>query len=568
MLARLTIRDIVLIEKLALNFETGLVLLTGETGAGKSILLESLGLCLGARAETALIRQGQDKASVTAEFILPANHPIGRILHEADIESEGALIIRRSLTADGRSRAFVNDHPVSVNFLKSMAPFLADIHGQFDTRGLIDPATHMETLDSYAKHPGLLKAVKQSWKEWQEARKQLDRSQALLDEARAHQDQLQADLSQLEDLKPQPGEAAALTEKRQLMMQGEKLAEGLHTALTALGGGPGGDSGDTMALDRQISKSLRALERIIDIAPAQFAQQLTVIQQGLDRILVEYGDIHGSLDQLANDLDHDPRLQEQIEDRLHALKDVARRQNCDIDHLDQRRQDLSDQLSQLQGDAPNLKKLEEACAEARQAYIQDAQALTESRQKAALTLCDDIHQELAPLKLDKTRFVVDIAPLTDTNWHNAGQEQVTFLVSTNPGAAPGPLGKIASGGEQSRLMLALKVVLAQLSPVATLIFDEVDAGIGGAVAAAVGERLSRLADQKQVMVITHSPQVAALPSQHLKVRKKSTEDSTTTSVEPLSNPQRLEEVARMLSGSEITPEARAAAEALMEGHSA
>ncbi|HEY2892293.1 MAG TPA: DNA repair protein RecN [Dongiaceae bacterium] len=549
MLLGLVIRDIVLIERLELAFSPGLTVLTGETGAGKSILLDALGLALGARAEAGLLRAGAAQASVTAEFELPKRHPLRAVLEEQGLDVEDNLLLRRQLAADGRSRAFLNDQPIGVGLLRQIGDSLVEIVGQFEQHGLLDPSTHGEMLDAHGSHdaPGVAAA----WKQWQEARQARSTAEAEIAAARRDEEFLRHAADELAGLDPQPGEEAGLAEQRSLMLHRSKLVEAIQAAVEELSGEDGSE--------QQMNRARRRLDRIADKAQGR----LDPATAALDRAQAEIADVIQQLDRLARDLDADPRRLEKIEDRLYALRDLARKHNVPVDDLAALREHIEAQLTRLDDRSGSLARLTKAEGEARQAYIGAAEALSQARRKTAGKLDKAVMAELAPLKLEKARFVTVVDRLEEPQWGPSGLDRVAFEVATNPGSAPGPIGRIASGGELARFLLALKVVLAAQGSAATLVFDEVDSGIGGATAAAVGERLARLAKSRQLLVVTHSPQVAAQGQHHWRVEKSAGKAGNLTQAGRLDASQRREEIARMLSGATVSEEARAAADRLL-----
>ncbi|SEH27762.1 DNA repair protein RecN [Magnetospirillum fulvum] len=553
MLASLAIRDIVLIERLDLGFDPGLSVFTGETGAGKSILLDSLGLALGARAESGLVRHGAAQGSVIAEFDLAADHPVRTLLAEQDVDSGegGPVLLRRVLTADGRSRAYVNDQPVSITLLRRIGAQLVEIHGQFESHGLLDASTHLGVLDAFAGLNTPRSAVAAAWDAWRAARAARAEAETALAQARAEEETLRATVEDLTSLDPKPGEEAELARSRAMLMQGEKLIEAMNTAQTALN-----RSGD---VEGSLRNARRALERVADRADGR----LDPVIAALDRAAIEAAEAIGQLERVSAGIDLDPRRLEKVEERLFALRAAARRHAIAVDDLAALRQRLTRRLEQLDDGGGDLARLARAEEAARAAYVEAARTLSKARTKAARSLDKAVAAELPPLKLDKATFHTVVEPQDDAQWGPDGLDAVGFEVATNPGSPPGPLGRIASGGELARFMLALKVVLARISPTATIVFDEVDAGIGGAVAAAVGERLGRLAAELQVLVVTHSPQVAARGAHHYRVAKRSSGSTTVTGVDTLSPEARREEIARMLAGETITDQARAAADSLM-----
>lgn len=556
MLSALSIRDVVLIERLDLVFEPGLNVLTGETGAGKSILLDSLGLALGARADNGLIRQGASHLGVSARFDIPAAHPAFALLreHELDFAENEGLMLRRHVAQDGRSRAFVNDQPISVTLLRRLGETLVEIHGQFETQGLLDAATHRSLLDDAGVPSALRESVAQSWQVWQAAARRRRETEARLAQAQREEDFLRHVADELDVLAPRPGEEEELAEKRTRLMHSEKITGEISQALDALL-----RKNDISSLLRG---TLRSLERLADRTGGILDEPTAA----LDRAAIEIEEATSQLERLLNDLNLDPRQLEQTEERLFALRAMARKHGMNVEELPAFHEETRARLAALDNGGSDLTKLAAEEKNAHDAYRNAASALSGARRKAAENLDETVRKELVPLKLDKARFETRITPLDENEWNAQGMDRVAFLVATNPGAPFGPLGKIASGGELSRFTLALKVVLAQIERSHSLIFDEVDSGIGGAVADAVGERLARLAAQRQILVVTHSPQVAARGHHHWHVAKRQTAPGTVlTKVHLLSAPERQEEIARMLSGAHITVEARAAAARLLMG---
>ena len=552
MLVSLSIRDIVLIERLDLAFAAGLSVFTGETGAGKSILLDSLGLALGARAESGLVRHGVAQASVTAEFDPPAAHPARTLLAEQDMAAGDApLVLRRVLTADGRSRAYVNDQPVSIGLLRRIGDELVEIHGQFESHGLLDSATHLGVLDAFGGLTASRDAVAAAWATWRAAAAARAGAEASFAKARAEEEALRQTFEDLAGLDLRRGEETELAEKRAVMMHGEKLLEAMNAAGAALTG------------RGEVEASLRTAQRALERVAEKAEGRLDGVIAALDRAAVEAAEASGLLERASAGIDLDPRHLEKVEERLFALRSAARKHGCSVDDLVLLKDRLGRQLAELEGGGGDLARLAREEQAARAAYVEQARALSKARLRAAEGLDKAVVAELPPLKLEKARFQTRVSSLDESAWGTHGLDSVGFEVSTNPGSPPGPLGKIASGGELSRFMLALKVVLARISATPTIVFDEVDSGIGGAVAAAVGERLGRLAEGVQVLVVTHSPQVAARGHHHYRVAKREQGGSVFTGVEPLTGEAIREEIARMLSGETITDHARAAAAALM-----
>jgi DNA repair protein RecN (Recombination protein N) len=550
MLLSLTIRDVVLIDRLDLAFPTHLSVLTGETGAGKSILLDALGLALGARAESGLVRRGAAQAIVAAEFEIGPDHAARAILADQGIDAEEILVLRRVLSADGRSRGFVNDQPVGVGLLKQLGDTLVEIQGQFEQRGLMDPANHRALLDAFAAAPDSIEAVRTAWQAWRDARTEREAAEAARAKAAADEEFLRHTLGELDALKPQPGEESQLAEQRARMMHRAQVAEAMAAAAQELGNGRGAEHALNMAA--------RALERVRDKAGGTLDQAIAA----LERALVETEEARAALDQAIGDHERDGDL-ESVEERLFNLRTLARKHGVSVDELAALRAEAAARLATLEDGEAGLKRLAKTEGEARARYAAAAERLSRLRRGAADRLDRAVQAELAPLKLDRARFSTTIAALDPADWGPDGAERVTFEVATNPGAAPGAMSKIASGGELSRFMLALKLVLADSATIPSMVFDEVDSGVGGAVAAAVGERLALLGQELQVLVVTHSPQVAARGRHHWRVAKNQAKDSTVTRVESLDESERREEIARMLSGASVTEEARAAATSLL-----
>lgn len=558
MLLGLSIRNVVLIDRLDLTFQPGLSVLTGETGAGKSILLDALGLALGARADSALVRHGANQATVSAEFAVPDTHPARAILAEQALPAEGNLLLRRQVGADGRSRAFINDEPVSVGLLRRIGDTLVEIEGQFEQHGLMDATTHRGLLDSYGGLRDAADEVARAWRAWQQVQAARRDAEAEVEQARRDEAFLRHAVAELEALDPKPGEEATLSETRTLLMHRGQVIEAMRAALAELSGDRGADA--------TLAAAQRRLDRIADKAGGQIEPVLAA----LDRAAAEIAEATALLQRLSADPDLDPGRLEQVEERLFALREQSRKHNTPIDDLARLREDFANRLAALEDQGDRLARLGKEEAAARQAYLAAATALGKRRTEAARRLDAAVNAELPPLKLEKASFRTRVERLEEPHWGEAGIDRVAFEVSTNPGTPHGPLGRIASGGELARFMLALKVVLAAADPVPTLVFDEVDSGVGGATAAAVGERLARLADEQQVLVITHSPQVAALGAHHWRVQKIAEAEGAEaghrpvlTRVEALEAAGRREEIARMLSGATITDEARAAADRLM-----
>ena len=554
MLLGLTIREIVLIDRLDLALRPGLCVLTGETGAGKSILLDALGLALGRRAEAGLVRHGAAEAAVTAEFAVGRNHSAHAILREAGFAGDSdTIVLRRLVRSDGRSRAFVNDEPASIGTLRRLGDSLVEIQGQFEQRGLLDPANHRMVLDAFAELAGNSAPLAAAWRNWRTARDREQQAARLAAANREEEDLLRHHLAELDALTPEPGEEDRLSARRSLLQNAERLGETLNEAIGELAGAAGAQA----ALARAARRLERARERgygLLDAAAAATERAANETAEALD-----------VLEAAIRSLELDPRELEAVEERLFALRAVARKHQVAVADLPALRDAIAARLATIEASSESAAALVNATAMARAEYIAVADWVSRVRQAAALRLDAAVATELSPLRLDKARFRTVVTPLDEPDWGEHGCERVHFEIATIPEAPFGPLARIASGGELSRFMLALKLVLADTSSVPTLIFDEVDSGIGGAVAAAVGERLQRLGTGLQVLVVTHSPQVAARGAYHWRVAKHLRDRKTVTQVEELDADERQEEIARMLSGRTITAEARAAAASLIAG---
>jgi DNA repair protein RecN (Recombination protein N) len=554
MLVGLTIREIVLIDRLDLAFRSGLCVLTGETGAGKSILLDALGLALGRRAEAGLVRQGADEAAVTAEFAVGRNHPAYALLREAGLDADSeTIVLRRLLRNDGRTRAFVNDEPASVGLLRQLGDSLVEIQGQFEQRGLLDPAEHRAILDAFAEPAVDRAGLAAVWHRWRELRRREEEAARLLTASREEEELLRHHLAELDELAPEADEEDRLAARRLLLQNAERLAETLDEVIGELDG----ETGARTAL----SRAARRLERAQSRAQGVLDEALAAT----GRAAAETDEALAVLKNAARSLDLDPHALETVEERLFALRAAARKHRVGVAELPRLRAAIAARLETIEAGAEGVDTLVRATAAARAEFVATAERMSRARAEAAIRLDQAVAAELKPLKLDKARFRTVLSPLDEAQWSEHGCERVHFEIATIPGAPFGPLAKIASGGELSRFMLALKLVLSGTSSVPTLIFDEVDSGIGGAVAAAVGERLQRLGTSLQVLVVTHSPQVAARGATHWRVAKQLLERQTVTRVEELDAETRQEEIARMLSGRTVTAEARAAAASLIAG---
>ena len=551
MLTHLSVRNVVLIDRLELDFGPGLTVLTGETGAGKSILLDALSLALGMRAESGLIRAGQKEASVTAAFTFPPKHPIADILAEHGYDFDGDLIVRRTLSADGRSRAFVNDTPVSISFLKDLGDRIVEIHGQFASHRLLNPATHLDTLDAYGRLTALKDAVRNAYDNWHFYRSERDRAEQELLRAQKEETYLRESVQDLDRLNPSPDEEEHLISRRTALMNGEKIMTALGSATALLSDE---DAGASATLGRTLSE----LEHADTWSGGVFTETISRLNEALS--LIE--DVRSSLDQAAERFGDVTELPA-IDDRLFALRDMARKHQVSIAELPSLKDRLTEQLNRLECGAQTLEDLKRRESAARQEYIDRATKLSRARREAADRLDANVARELPALKLSKATFHTDLQTLDESAWSATGTDTALFLVSTNTGTPPAPIHKVVSGGELARFMLALKVNLAAADSTETLVFDEVDTGIGGATASAVGARLKQLAQSCQVLTVTHSPQVAAHGDTHLTVQKTETAGTVTTTVTYLTGESRFEEVARMLSGETVTATARTMARELL-----
>lgn len=557
MLARLSIRDIVLIERLDIEFSRGLAVLTGETGAGKSILLDAFALALGGRGDSGLVRHGAEQGQVTATFDVPKGHPAAKILSGNGLDDTGEMILRRVQLADGRTRAFINDQSISVQTLKAVGAALVEIHGQHDERALVDASTHRQLLDAFAGLEKEVAAVETLWEARRTANQALDAHRASMERAAREADYLRHAADELKALKPKDGEETALAGRRTIMMQGEKIASDLREAQEAVGG----PHSPVPAL----AAAVRRLERRAANSPALVEPAVKAIDIAINAL--EEADQHLSAALVAADFD--PAELERIEERLFALRAASRKYSTPVDGLAALAAKFVSDVALIDAGADQLKKLEATAAEADQRYDAAAEKLSAARNKSAEKLNKAVNAELAPLKLERAKFMTQVD--TDANSPGPqGIDRVEFWVQTNPGTKAGPLMKVASGGELSRFLLALKVVLSDRGSAPTLVFDEIDTGVGGAVADAIGARLSRLAGQVQVMAVTHAPQVAARANQHLLISKDALDKGkrVATRVNALAADHRREEIARMLAGAEITAEARAAAERLLRAATA
>ncbi len=556
MLNSLSIRDIVLIDRLDLTFHPGLGVLTGETGAGKSILLDALGLALGGRSDAGLIRRHADRATVTAAFDVPEDHPTRARLAEHGIDASEGLVLRRVVTPDGRTRAFVNDQPTSVALLRELGEELVEIQGHFEAQGLLNPQRHRAVLDAFGGLDDLVRRTRDAHRDWRAAIESLEALEAEQAHAQADEEFLRHALDELARLDPQDGEESALAERRTTLLNAEKIVEALNGAHDELTGGRGAED------------TVRSAQRMLDKVEDSAGALVKPVMEGLDRAAAELEEAARQLRSLASEVEASPAELRELEDRLFALRDLARKHRIEPDALPAFKVEIESRLAAIDDRGGELARRRQAVDDTRAAYVALAEELSGNRKAAAAKLDEAVMAELAPLKLEKATFATRVDPLPEDQWGAEGMDRVAFEVATNPGTTPGPITKIASAGELSRFMLALKVVLASVSTVPTLVFDEVDSGIGGATAAAVGERLARLGRDLQVLVVTHSPQVAARGAHHWRVQKGDDGDGAITHVEELPEGDRREEIARMISGRHVTDEARAAADSLIAGHPA
>jgi DNA repair protein RecN (Recombination protein N) len=553
MLTRLSIRDIVLIERLDIDFAKGLAALTGETGAGKSILLDAFALALGARGDIALVRHGAEQGQVTAAFDLSDDHPVRALIDEHGIPSEDELILRRVQLVDGRTRAFINDQPVSVQAMKAVGAALVEIHGQHDERALVDAATHRRLLDAFGGLEAQAREAERLWADRRAKEAEAQAHRAEVERARREADWLRHAVEELTRLSPESSEETTLAEKRATMMQVEKVAGDLRDAQDAVSG--------SQSPVPALSAAVRRLERRAAQVPGLIEPAVRAIDVALNAL----EEARAHLEHALRTADHDPRELERIEERLFALRAASRKYGVSVDDLNSLAARHTADLALIDAGAKRLAVLEKAAREALELYRAAAAELSQARRKCAQKLDKAVNAELKPLKLERAAFTTQIETEPEAGGPY-GIDRVEFWVRTNPGTRPGPLMKVASGGELSRFLLALKVVLADRGSAPTLIFDEIDTGVGGAVADAIGVRLARLAKQAQVIAVTHAPQVAARADRHFLISKDTLDKGkrVATRVAQLAPERRREEIARMLAGAEITAEARAAAERLIK----
>ena len=553
MLARLSIRDVVLIDQLDLEFSPGLTILTGETGAGKSILLDALALALGARGDGGLVRHGQPQGQVTAVFDLPEGHAAHALLEGQDIEIGDELILRRVQFSDGRTRAYVNDQSVSAQALRTLASALVEIHGQHDERALTDPSTHRALVDAYGGLEPLTAATERAYSALRESERALEAERARVAAAEAEADYAAHAHEELTRLAVQPNEEATLAARRQAMMQGEKVVADIRDARDHLNSEAG-----ILPLLHSVS---RRLERRLPQAPELIEPSVKALDEAIEALERANRAVEDAIDASA----FDPQDLERCEERLFALRAMGRKHNVPIEALPALAQKFADDLAALAAGRSEIGRLEAEVKRAGETYRAAAAALSAARQRSARELEKAVSAELAPLKLERAEFSVDLKR-DETIVAPSGYDRAEFFVRTNPGSRPGPLMKVASGGELARFLLAIKVRLAERGTAPTLVFDEIDTGVGGAVADAMGQRLARLSARAQVLAVTHAPQVAARAQNHYRIVKSDVGagERVATRVSRLEAIERREEIARMLAGAEITREARAAAESLIE----
>ena len=554
MLVALAIRDIVLIDRLSIDFAAGMTVLTGETGAGKSILLDALSLALGGRGDSALVRHGAEQGDVTAVFDVVRAHPVRALLKESAIDAEGDLILRRVQAADGRSRAFVNDQPVSVTLLRQIGRLLVEIHGQHDDRAMVEASAHRDLLDAFGRLDAEAVQVAAAYRAWREAEREAAGLAARIEAARKEADYLAAAVDELTRLHAEPGEEDALAERRQQLMRAEKIAGDIAEAY------------ETVAGSASPVPTLASLIRRLERKGEEAGGLLNGAIAAIDRALVALEEAARSLEAAAAAAEADPRALEAAEERLFALRAASRKHGVPIAELPALSARMAEELAALESGEERLAALQAEAAAARQRYDDRAAVLSDRRRKAARLLERAVAAELPALKLDRAELTVavDSDPARPVE---TGIDEVSFMVRTNPGSRPGPIMKVASGGELARFLLALKVALADRGSAPTLVFDEIDTAVGGAVADAIGARLARLSGRVQVLSVTHAPQVAARAAAHLLVAKNATKggNAVLTTVAALDDKKRREEIARMLAGAIVTDEARAAADRLILG---
>ena len=551
MLKSLSIRNVVLIDKLDLDFRNGFSVLSGETGAGKSILLDSVGLLLGKRAEIGMIRSGCDKLSVCGSFeIADKKSELAALCAEYDLDFDNEIIIKRTLNQDGKGKIFFNDQPITQKLLKEIGSYLVEIHGQFDNQGLLNPATHLSVLDNYGNYPDKIAAMKNAFGVYKKAKSERAAAEEKIRQAKNEEENLRHWVDEFQKIKPQANEQEELEQKRQQMMNAEKILENLDAAYKAMSQG---------GVQSSLRQAQAAIARVNSLLNGKFDN----IYDLLDTALVNADEASEEIEAASNEVSLNQNELDAVEERLFSLKALARKHNSTVEELPQVWAQMEEDLQNLASGEENIENLRKLETAAYNDYVKKATEVSQARLATALKLDAKIQAELPDLKMDKARFMTQVSDKSENLWNENGRDEVCFMVSTNPNTPYGSLSKIASGGELARFMLALKVNLAQSSQVETMIFDEVDTGIGGATAQAVGEKLANLGEKVQVLVVTHSPQVAAQSKYHYKVEKTTMDNVTTTTLRELSTNEKTEEVARMLSGEQITNEARAAAKVLI-----
>ena len=551
MLKSLSIRNVVLIDKLDLDFRNGFSVLSGETGAGKSILLDSVGLLLGKRAEIGMIRSGCDKLSVCGSFeIVDKKGELAALCAEYDLDFDNEIIIKRTLNQDGKGKIFFNDQPITQKLLKEIGGYLVEIHGQFDNQGLLNPATHLSVLDNYGNYPDKIAAMKNAFGVYKKAKTERAAAEEKIKQAKNEEENLRHWVDEFQKIKPQANEQEELEQKRQQMMNAEKILENLDAAYKAMSQG---------GVQSSLRQAQAAIARVNSLLNGKFDN----IYDLLDTALVNADEASEEIEAASNEVSLNQNELDAVEERLFSLKALARKHNSTVEELPQVWAQMEEDLQNLASGEENIENLRKLETAAYNDYVKKATEVSQARLATALKLDAKIQAELPDLKMDKARFMTQVSDKSENLWNENGRDEVCFMVSTNPNTPYGSLSKIASGGELARFMLALKVNLAQSSQVETMIFDEVDTGIGGATAQAVGEKLAKLGEKVQVLVVTHSPQVAAQSKYHYKVEKTTMNNVTTTTLRELSINEKTEEVARMLSGEQITNEARAAAKVLI-----
>ncbi|MBR2429913.1 DNA repair protein RecN [bacterium] len=552
MLKSLSIRNVVLIDKLDLDFQDGFGVLSGETGAGKSILLDAVGLILGKRADVGMIRAGCDKLSVSGCFeIINSKSELQQICEEYDLDFDCEIIIKRTLASDGKGKIFFNDQPITQKLLKEIGAYLVEVHGQFDNQGLLNSSTHRDVLDGYGGYILSLNDMREAFCLYKKAKCDREEAERKISEAKIEEDNLRHWIDEFNRIQPKKNELEELEIKRKEMINSEKIIENLNIAYKSLN--------QSLSVRDAIRQSQSSIARVNALLDDKYIN----ISELLDTALVNIDAANEEIESVSSEISLNQNEIDEIEERLFMLKSLARKHNTIVDDLPMVWEEMRDKIAHLEKGEEDLFTLRKNEDLARLNYIKKAEIVSDLRKNAARNLDDKIKLELPDLKLEKARFVTKIERKEETSWNEDGIDDVCFMVSTNPNTPYGAISKIASGGELARFMLALKVNLAQTSKVETMIFDEVDAGVGGATAKAVGDKLAKLGKNVQVLVVTHSPQVAAKSEYHFKVEKHTENDVTTTYLRKLSDTEKMEEIARMISGEYITDEARAAAKVLI-----